>query len=235
MSLCANRGASQGVRYDVDGSRWISTRQWSLPFLADAEQVSSLRRALRTHLECWGLQELTDSAELCVSELAANVIKHVGPGTPSTLVTLLNSTHLRIAVHDPDPRALPTLACADVEAETGRGMALIEAVSDRWGVDLNGDRKATWCELRVSAARAGRHAALPRLARAADLLSLYGGEVSLPLGPGQSRLGTVVTQDAAIDIITDVLYWCRVYGRDADDVLDQAQAHFEAETDARFS
>ncbi|QEV10253.1 ATP-binding protein [Streptomyces prasinus] len=234
MSLCANRGASQEVGYDVDGSRWISTRLWSLPFLAEAEQVPSLRRALRTHLECWGLQELRDAAELCVSEFVANVIKHVGPGTPSTLVVSLNSTHLRIAVHDPDLRTLPTLVRAGVEAEEGRGMALIEAVSDRWGVDLSGDRKATWCELRVSAARTGRHSGLPRLARAADLLSLYGGEASSPLGPGQSPLGTAVAQNAAIDIITDLLYWCRAYGRNADDVLDQAQAHFEAETEARF-
>jgi len=60
-------------------------RPWELPFLAVPEEVAALRRLLRLHLALWGLQELTEAAQLCVSELVANVITHVGPGTPTTL------------------------------------------------------------------------------------------------------------------------------------------------------
>lgn len=219
----------------MESSLWMPTRPWSRPFLADAEQVSALRRALRIHLEYWGLHELSDAAELCASELVANVIRHVGAGTPSTLVVALNGPHLRVEVHDPDPRALPTLACTGPDAEEGRGMMLVDAISDRWGVDLTVDRKVTWCEFRMGVATANRGAVSPRLARAADVLDLYSGSGSMPQPVGHGRLGTAVAEETAINIITDLLYWFRVQGRDADDVLDQAQAHFEAENAARLA
>ncbi|MFH8702235.1 ATP-binding protein [Streptomyces rubrogriseus] len=209
---------------------------WKLPFLAEADQVWTLRRALRIHLEYWGLHELTDAAELCASELVANVIKHVGPDTPSTLVASLGDARLRIEVHDPDARALPTLARASLDAEAGRGMVLVDAMSDRWGVELAGDHKVTWCEFCIDLARTERrHMPMPRLARAADVLSLYSvsGATQQPLERG--RLSAVLAEEAAINAISDLLHWFRAQGRDADDALDRAQSRFEAECEARLS
>lgn len=220
----------------MDDSRWRPTQPWKLPFLAEADQVRALRRALRIHLEYWGLHELTDAAELCASELVANVIKHVGPETPSTLVASLGVARLRIEVHDPDARALPTLACASLDAEVGRGMALVDAMSDRWGVVLAVDHKVTWCEFRIDVARTERrHVLMPRLARAADVLSLYSvsGPMQQPLEQG--RLSAVLAEEAAINAISDLLHWFRAQGRDADDALDRAQSRFEAECEARLS
>ncbi|MEU6590189.1 ATP-binding protein [Streptomyces sp. NPDC046881] len=96
-------------------------KKWTLPFLAEAKEVAPLRRVLRLHIELWGLPEVSEAAQLCVSELVANVIKHVGPGTPTTLAVCMSGTRLRLEVHDPAPRALPALTDADSEAETGRG------------------------------------------------------------------------------------------------------------------
>lgn len=215
--------------YVMGGLSVIATRLWSLPFLADAEQVPHLRRAVRTHLECWGLRDLEDAAELCVSELVTNVIKHVGPKAPSALVVSTRGTHLRIEVHDPNTRALPTLSHVGEEAEGGRGMLLVETVSDRWGVELTGDHKATWCELRISGAGTGS-TRVPRLARAADVISLYSGDAPRSPAVGSSRLGVAVAEETAIDVITDLLCWFHAHGQDADDVLDRAQAHFDAVT-----
>ncbi len=50
---------------------------WELPFQAEAEGLSALRRLLRAQLEDWGLQEVSDAAQLCVGELVANVIRHI--------------------------------------------------------------------------------------------------------------------------------------------------------------
>jgi hypothetical protein len=33
------------------------------------------------------------------------------------------------------------------QATTGRGMALVDGLSDRWGVDAAGDGKTVWCEV----------------------------------------------------------------------------------------
>ncbi|MEU6007930.1 ATP-binding protein [Streptomyces sp. NPDC047453] len=208
-------------------------RSWELPFLAEAEEVATLRRLLRLHLELWGLQEVSEVAQLCVSELVANVIKHVGQATPTTLAVLMNGTHLRIEVHDPDPRALPVLADVDSDAETGRGMALIDAITERWGVDLTLGRKVTWCELRTSLAEVDGHTTGPRMTRAAHVLGLYADATVLPQGFRPSRLGSAVAENVAVNAIADLLHWLGAHGRDPDEVLEQAQAHFQSEVETR--
>ncbi|MBU6530729.1 ATP-binding protein [Streptomyces mayonensis] len=219
----------------MDDSLWRPTQPWKLPFLATAEQVHGMRRALRVHLEHWGLHELTDAAEICASELVANVIKHVGPETPSTLVASLSGSRLRIEVHDPDARALPTLTEASLDAETGRGMMLVDGVSDRWGVELAGDHKVTWCEFRTGITSAGQQCLpMPRLARAADVLRLYSGERAMQEAADHGRLSAALAEEAAINVITDLLHWFHAQGRDVDDALDRAQSHFEAEYEARL-
>ncbi|MEU8835496.1 ATP-binding protein [Streptomyces sp900116325] len=130
----------------------MSRKPWNLHFLAEPEEVAALRRVLRIHLGLWGLDELIDAAQLCVSELVSNVIIHVGRGTPTTLAVSMKGSDLRIEVHDPDTRTLPTLLHEGVDCETGRGMGLITGVADRWGVQLLVDRKVTWCELTTAPA-----------------------------------------------------------------------------------
>ncbi|MEU5522290.1 ATP-binding protein [Streptomyces sp. NPDC047860] len=216
-----------GTREDCTGC--LPRRVWRLPFLAEAEGIAALRRMLRLHLELWGLSELSDNAQLCANELVANVINHVGPGTPATLAVSVKSTRLRIEVEDPNPQALPVLTCMDLDAEAGRGMALVDALADRWGVDLTAEHKVTWCEFRTGLIPAREYGAAHRVARAADVLGRYGSEANAPQGVGLSRLGATVAEEAVIDVITDLLHWLRAHGRDPDDVLDRAQAQFEAE------
>ncbi|WP_308043151.1 ATP-binding protein [Streptomyces sp. CoT10] len=222
---------SEEAEYVMECTGCMPKKAWELPFLAEAEEVAVLRRMLRLHLELWGLQEVSEAAQLCVSELVANVIKHVGPATPTTLAVFMNGSHLRIEVHDPDPRALPVLADVDSNAETGRGVALIDAITDRWGVDLTAGRKATWCELRTSLAADDGHTTGPRMARAAHVLGLYTEVPKLPQGSRLSRLGTVVAEETAINVIADLLHWLGAHGRDPDEVLERAQAHFQAEAE----
>ena len=180
---------------------------WELPFLAEPEEVAALRRVLRIHLRIWGLQELTLAAQLCVSELVSNVITHVGAGTPTTLAVSMNGTRLRIEVHDPDTRALPTLVDATDDAEAGRGMALVTATTDRWGVQLLPDRKVTWCEFTTALHAPNGHCSSRRA----------------------SRLEEATTEAAAVDAISDLLHWLRVHGHDPEEALDRAQMRFEAE------
>ncbi|UXY20015.1 ATP-binding protein [Streptomyces cynarae] len=207
----------------------MSRKPWDVAFAAEPEEVGALRRILRLRLGLWGLHDVVDSAQLCVSELVANVINHVGRGTPSTLAVSMSGTHLRIEVRDPDTRALPTLLDAGAEAESGRGVALVDAVADRWGVQLLADQKVTWCELATGLTTPSGHREDPRVTRAEALLGLY-GEAKAPPAARGSRLNAVAAEEAAIEVIADILYWFRAHGRDADDALDRAQMHFEAES-----
>ncbi|MFI5798852.1 ATP-binding protein [Streptomyces sp. NPDC051677] len=206
----------------------MTRKPWDLAFTAEPTEVAALRRIMRLHLCIWGLHELTDEAQLCVSELASNVITHVGPGTPATLAVSMNGVRLRIEVHDPDTRALPTLLDANVESEGGRGMALVDAVAARWGVQLRLDRKVTWCELVTGLTSPNGHVEGPGVRRAEALLELYSG-VEPPLRPGPGRLGRAVAEDSVITVITDFLHWLRAHGCDVDEALDRAQTRYDAD------
>ncbi|MFJ4560161.1 ATP-binding protein [Streptomyces massasporeus] len=111
----------------------------TLELLATPAEVSAVRRALRP---------LGIDVQLCASELVTNVIRHVGEGAPVTVrVWELEGGRVRLGVTDPEPRALPVLVAAGAEAESGRGLALLDALALRWGVEQEAGRKTVWCEL----------------------------------------------------------------------------------------
>lgn len=206
----------------------MTRKPWEIPFLAEPEEVAALRRLMRLHLNLWGLPQLIDAAQLCVTELVTNVITHVGPGTPTTFGLTMKDTRVRIEVSDPDTRALPTLVAAETDAEGGRGMALLDAVADRWGVILRSDSKVTWCELATGLGSPTGHTGGWRVDRAETLIGLY-GERGFPMREVSSSLTVAVAGEAAIDVIADLLHWLRAHGCDPDEALDRAQTHFEAE------
>ncbi|MFI9627070.1 ATP-binding protein [Streptomyces sp. NPDC052042] len=85
---------------------------------------------------------------LCVSELLSNVIVHLGEGTPVGLrVVGTDRGQVRVEVSDPEPGMWPAPRAADVEDESGRGLALVGALASRWGVEQGVRGKTVWCEL----------------------------------------------------------------------------------------
>lgn len=212
----------------MDCIEGVQRKPWNLPFVAEPDGVASLRRIMRLHLGLWGLHDVIDAAQLCVSELVANVINHVGVGTPGTLAVSMNGTRVRIEVHDPDPRCLPVLLDPSDTAESGRGLALLSAVSDRWGVQPYGDHKVTWCELATELTSARGHTGGVPVARAEAILAWYGA-ASLPQTGRSDALSRDVAEGWVSALIADLLHWVRAHGRDADDVLDRAQGRFEAD------
>ncbi|MFE9568581.1 ATP-binding protein [Streptomyces sp. NPDC006692] len=203
-------------------------KPWDLPFSAEPHEVAGLRRVLRLHLAIWGLADVVEAAQMCVTEMVTNVIQHVGVGTPATLAVSMSDTRLRIEIHDPDTRALPTLLAAQEESVSGRGMAIVDALALCWGVILRTDSKVVWCELATDLATAGGHVGGPRVARAEQCLSRY-DSVRQVRSSGQGRLSVAVAEEAAVGLIVDVLHWLRAHGCDADDALVRAQMHFEGD------
>ncbi|MFI1679298.1 ATP-binding protein [Streptomyces sp. NPDC020607] len=116
---------------------------FELSLLAVPKAVPEIRRTLSEHP--YGSPH--PDVHLCVSELLSNVIRHLGEGTPVTVRLTTSRDRIRVAVTDPDPRAWPLLRSAGRDDETGRGLALLDAVSLRWGVEQGPDSKTVWCEL----------------------------------------------------------------------------------------
>jgi anti-sigma regulatory factor (Ser/Thr protein kinase) len=134
----------------VSHDNCLPRTDWEVSFAAEPREVPALRRIVRLHLTHWGLPSVIEAAQLCVSELVSNVIRHVGMGAPTTLAVSMNDTKLRLEVRDPAADELPTLVPVETESEGGRGLAIIEAVAENWGVCLTSTGKTTWCELATS-------------------------------------------------------------------------------------
>ncbi len=88
--------------------------------------------------------ECTDSAVLLTSELVTNALKH-GQGSPSLTVDA-GELHVRVEVGDDEPRP-PVRTTADPDAESGRGLFIVDALASAWGVDEQPDGKVVWFEL----------------------------------------------------------------------------------------
>ncbi|MET9380176.1 ATP-binding protein [Streptomyces sp. NPDC002928] len=114
-----------------------------LDLLAVPMAMPSLRLTVRRHVGA-----PCADVELCVTELVANVIRHVGEGAPVRVrVFRVFDGRIRVEVTDPNTRALPVLLHATGDDEAGRGLALLDAVALRWGVEQGETGKTVWCEL----------------------------------------------------------------------------------------
>lgn len=112
---------------------------------ADLVSVGTIRHRLRAALDRWGVPELADTAELLASELVTNALVHTDRGAVLDAV-LTPEQRLRIEVLDGTAR-LPGRRTPSEYATSGRGLLLVEALADAWGVQLRGDGKVTWFEL----------------------------------------------------------------------------------------
>lgn len=118
--------------------------------LSPTRRGARLARLLTVaHLGLCGLPSA--AAAHIVAELAANAAAHGRvPGRDFQLaVTVSEGTTLRIELTDTKGDQLPVAASApDEHSEGGRGLLIVEAMADRWGVALGPvPRKTVWAEL----------------------------------------------------------------------------------------
>ena len=103
----------------------------------------------RVILSEWGLTALQESSELLVSELVTNAIQasRAAAGvTPVRLWLLSDTVRVVILVWDASPESPVRISSSSDDAENGRGLLLVEAVSDQWGSYPAGDEggKIVW-------------------------------------------------------------------------------------------
>ncbi|MFC8423110.1 ATP-binding protein [Streptomyces sp. NPDC057236] len=120
--------------------------EYHAEFAMGEHSARHLRRILRLYLVGSGLAEVTDAAELALTELVANVVRHV-PGRRCRLCFLLQPGGVRVEVSDDCPE-LPAPAVGGGLGESGRGLVIVDAVTDRWGVAVrpDGRGKTVWFE-----------------------------------------------------------------------------------------
>ncbi|MFI9326488.1 SpoIIE family protein phosphatase [Kitasatospora sp. NPDC052868] len=124
---------------------------------ADLARISEVRAELRDALRRWGVAELVDTAELLASELVTNAVRHTDRDAMFTArlyreaATDGGRARLRVEVED-ESDLWPTRRTPGEQASSGRGLMLVEALADAWGVEPRGSGKRMWFELTATPA-----------------------------------------------------------------------------------
>ncbi|MCX4970112.1 ATP-binding protein [Streptomyces sp. NBC_00654] len=131
---------------------------YSQTFPCEPSTAEIGRKLVRSVLDMWCLDGLADRAALIATELIANAARHTPCHEIRLIVTQPSATRVRVGVVDQEPSRLPALSRADDNEESGRGLLLIDALSDRWGCDLHGSgmspwAKEVWAELHLEGTR----------------------------------------------------------------------------------
>ncbi|MEU5085485.1 ATP-binding protein [Streptomyces sp. NPDC021356] len=103
---------------------------------ADPSWAAAVRRLVRRHLARLRLSaDQCDSAVLATDELFANAVRHASTGPRDTVTLTIERTArtLRVTVADRSPLP-PRRRTADAAAESGRGLAIVAALADDWGL-----------------------------------------------------------------------------------------------------
>jgi anti-sigma regulatory factor (Ser/Thr protein kinase) len=179
-----------------DLQHWPLRDTLTLGALVDA--VPSARAHVRQLLSGWGHAEVGPDASLAVSELVTNsVVASAELRTAAPVLIWLgsDSNWLLLAVADASPQP-PVRLNLGPEAERGRGLGLVEALSNRWGwhpASTTGLRKVTWVEWRLSSGSAGGQVPTHRIATM---------QPDQREQPSRLLLGPLETSDLAVNVPT---------------------------------
>jgi anti-sigma regulatory factor (Ser/Thr protein kinase) len=115
--------------------------------------VPYARRCTRHTLAAWKLADISADAELVVSELMTNAVtasRGIRATAPVALYLALDGRRLSLLVWDACP-ALPAQRRRDDDAAGGRGLQIVQALSDRWGTcAIPGRGKVVWARFELT-------------------------------------------------------------------------------------
>lgn len=118
---------------------------WELALEPNTRSVQVGRKLVRRLLD--GLEEgRVEAAALLTDELVSNAVLHGGP--PFTLAVNRENRTVQVAVTDSGP-GRPRVGPTRHDAEHGRGLIIVDVLSDQWGVDELPGRKRVWFRMGV--------------------------------------------------------------------------------------
>ncbi|HZD74967.1 MAG TPA: response regulator [Actinomycetota bacterium] len=119
--------------------------QASTELSSDPRSAGEARRFVAGTLEPWELGPLVDTVTLLTSELVTNAVVHAG--TNVDVVVRLTGAIARVEVTDRSELS-PTPRHSGLEDDSGRGLALVQALARRWGTSRQpGGGKTVWFEV----------------------------------------------------------------------------------------
>ncbi|MFH9849420.1 ATP-binding protein [Streptomyces sp. NPDC017246] len=114
----------------------------------EPQSAAVARRLVSTALTLWSLEALISDARLVITELVSNAVGHSRLPLIRVIVARPSTDGVRLGVVDRS-KAIPILRSDVADDQTrGRGLLLVDALTDRWGTELYRWGKQVWAELR---------------------------------------------------------------------------------------
>jgi anti-sigma regulatory factor (Ser/Thr protein kinase) len=107
--------------------------------------VAQARAFAQRALDGWREGDIGDTLTLLLSELVTNAVVHAASAPNVAIHLMPDRVHVEVADDDDSSELHPVHASPD--AEGGRGLALVEALADRWGQVALPDGKVVWFEV----------------------------------------------------------------------------------------
>ncbi|MCW2670401.1 MAG: hypothetical protein QOJ48_2484 [Frankiales bacterium] len=109
-----------------------------------ASSAAQARELVTAQCTAWGFASLCDDVALVVTELVANAVRHAGTDIEISVTAITDG--VRLEVRDGSTRPLRPRAALSSD-EGGRGLLLVDALSNRYGVVGEPDGKRVWVEM----------------------------------------------------------------------------------------
>jgi anti-sigma regulatory factor (Ser/Thr protein kinase) len=109
-----------------------------------AASAARARELVTAQCVAWGLRGLCDDIALVVTELVANAVRHAGTDIEISITHITRGVRLEVKDGSRRPLRQRTALTSD---EGGRGLLLVDALSNRYGVVGEPDGKRVWVEM----------------------------------------------------------------------------------------
>lgn len=120
---------------------------------ASQQHLGAVRALAGAELLAHGIDaDVVHSAQLVLSELVGNSVRACGEHVPLVVEVYVTSYGIALNVHDPNPGALPRLRSTPLdsaEAESGRGLGLVDLLAPGWNVRRSAIGKQVRCRVSV--------------------------------------------------------------------------------------
>lgn len=143
------------ARYEGADGEWASRTGALHIQRRDLHGAKAARTFVDDRLRSWGLEELSDTLRLIVSELVTNALIHAGSDVDVRLRAFDDRVRLEVRDSDSNPPVPSPLVLSEEgngQAEHGRGLLIVDALSDLWNSSPNGRGKTVSLEVPIPGA-----------------------------------------------------------------------------------
>jgi anti-sigma regulatory factor (Ser/Thr protein kinase) len=143
-AICSHH--SSVVDPQTYGTELRPVRRARRAFPATPESVTQARHFVTETALAWGFAQLAQDAQLVVSELGGNAVRHAH--SEFTVVISESGASIRLAVSDLS-HEVPREQRPANDSSSGRGLMLVGALATEWGVEQSPDGKVVWAQLQL--------------------------------------------------------------------------------------